>query len=82
MWCEKPLEVVCNNHSPAPIYEGYLPRIVVLVAHLLLSVLAVLVICVATCVCIVVLWSAPGAVSACCTTTYITPDLTTIHRLI
>ena len=26
MWRETPLEVVCNNHSPAPINGGYLPR--------------------------------------------------------
>ena len=26
VWRGTPLEVVCNNHSPAPIYEGYLPR--------------------------------------------------------
>ena len=26
MWRETPLEVVCNNHSPAPIYGGYLLR--------------------------------------------------------
>ena len=25
VWHEMPLEVVCNNHSPAPIYGGYLP---------------------------------------------------------
>ena len=25
VWRETPLEVVCNNHSPAPIYGGYLP---------------------------------------------------------
>ena len=49
MWRETPLEVVCNNHSPAPIYGGYQPRtvcIVVLVMHLVLSVLAALGICV------------------------------------
>ena len=26
VWRETPLEVVCNNHSPAPIYGGYQPR--------------------------------------------------------
>ena len=74
MWRETPLEVVCNNHSPAPIYGGYLPRtdaycgvccapgtvsicctwhmcwlyvcVVVLGAHLVLSVLTALGICV------------------------------------
>ena len=25
VWRETPLEVVCNNHSPTPIYGGYLP---------------------------------------------------------
>ena len=25
VWRGTPLEVVCNNHSPAPIYGGYLP---------------------------------------------------------
>ena len=55
VWRGTPLEVVCNNHSPALIYGGYLPRIGVFVVHMVLSVLAPLVICVATCVCIVVL---------------------------
>ena len=41
-----PLEVVCNNHSPAPIYGGYQPRTGVFVAHVVLSVLAALGICV------------------------------------
>ena len=26
VWCETPLDVVCINHSPAPIYGGYLLR--------------------------------------------------------
>ena len=50
-----PLEVVCNNHSPAPIY---LPRIVVLGVHLLLLVLAALHICWDMCV-YCGAWSAP-----------------------
>ena len=46
MYRETPLEVVCNNHSPASIYEGTCHGqvcIVVLVVNLVLSVLAVLV---------------------------------------
>ena len=26
VWCGTPLEVVCNNHSPALMFGGYLPR--------------------------------------------------------
>ena len=51
-WHETPLEVVCNNHFPSPIYEGYQPRqvfLVVLVVHLVLSVLVV---CVSRCMCL------------------------------
>ena len=25
VWCGTPLDVVCSNHSPAPIYGGYQP---------------------------------------------------------
>ena len=49
VWHETPLDIVCNNDFPAPIYGGYLLRtvcIVVLVVHLVLSVLAALAICV------------------------------------
>ena len=55
VWCGTPLEVVCNNHSPAPIYGGYQPWTGVFVAHVVLSVLAALAVCAATCLCIVVL---------------------------
>ena len=49
VWRRTTLEVVCNKHSPAPIYGGYhhgQVYIVVLVVHLVLSVLAALGICV------------------------------------
>ena len=61
VWRGTPLEVVFNNHSPAPIYGEYLPRMVVLGVHMMLLVLAALVICVVISVGIVVPWSAPGA---------------------
>ena len=45
LWRETPLEVVSDNHSPAPIYVRQWD-IVVLNSHLVLLVLAALVICV------------------------------------
>ena len=56
--CVTLCDVVCNNHSPAPIYGGYLPRTGVYCGACCAPcavVLAALVVCVATCVCIVLL---------------------------
>ena len=57
-WRRTLLEVVYNNHSLAPIYGGYLPRTGVywcLLPTWCCQCLLQLVVCVATCVCIVVL---------------------------
>ena len=69
-----PLEVVCNNHYPAPIYGGYLPWTDVY-CNACCAPGAVSACC--TChVCSYMYvycgaWSTPGAVSACCTLAYV-----------
>ena len=65
VWRETPLEVVGDNHSPAPIYVQQWD-IVVLDRHLVLLVLAALGICVGyMCVCVVLVFSACCTVAIC-----------------
>ena len=71
VWRGMPLEVACNNHSPAPIYGGYLPRSGVYCgaccAPGAVSAYCTCRMCwVYICMCCGA-WSTPGDVSACCT---------------